>query len=562
MRTDLEATRAHTRWEREAAAWNAKNRDSSLLPRGSELREAETWITTQTGRDPAPTALQAEYIEAARRAGERRRRIILGTTLAALAISITLGIVALLQRNEAREQRDNARSNELASAAQANLASDPELSIILAKEAVETVDTPRSQQALAQAISTSLLRMTLGDPSGPPMRAAAYSPDGKLIATGGEGGVELWDAKSGAAVRSISSTPAFDVDFTSDSERLAVAGEAGSLAIHDVADGSEAATFEAGSGDLYSVDVSPDDELVAAAGSGAFAGSFDIQTGDRVLFDGHGGAENPVNSISYSPNSTVLLTAGGDGASRLWFADDASQLAVLRPDEKEDVPGIPASRPGAPTADAEFSPDGNAIATANADGTVSVWSLEGAEPAPTQLTAEGDLFAVNVTFNARRNALIAGGIERADAIDLNSGQVVASYLGQSGFINQVEVSDDGSQLVTAAEDGTARIWDFNPVRFFGELPVDVGDVDFSPDGLRLATSGFPAVVDIATETADEIPISKTVPISQLAWDPSGERVALADTDGLVRIVDPVSGDLVAPRDRSAGRAGRGGRAER
>ncbi len=550
IQTDLEATRAHTRWEAAAAAWEEKDRDASLLPRGSELREAESWIATQMGRDPAPTALQSEFVEAARRASERRRRLIFGATAVALVVSVALGIVALLQRNEARDQRDMARSNELASAAEANLDTDPELSIILGKEAVETVDTPRAEEALAQGISQSLVRLSIKDPGPKPVAAASFSPDDRLIATAGGSGVHLYDAKTGDQVRALTTDTAFDADFTPDGRSVAVATGRGSIDIYATADGSKRSSIDVGRFALFSVDVSPDGKRVAAGGENGVAGSYDIATGKGAVFDGHG--DKNVNSVAYSPNSKVVLSVGNDGAARLWYADSAQQIAMLRAPGRPAIPGVDLSLPGAPASDAEFSPDGKSVATANVDGSTSLWSLKTAEPKATPITSAGDGFFTRVAFNGRRNAVIVGGIGRADAFDLDTDSLVATYRGHAGYVNEVSLSSDGSQLVTAGEDGTTRVWDFNQVRFGGTLPILVTDLDLNADGSKLLTGGIPALIDVASAGAQRVPYDAGVAAAAVAFDPADDRVAIAGTNGIVRILDPKTGKAAGPTLDPAG----------
>jgi hypothetical protein len=57
-----------------------------------------------------PTELQREYLLASRRASTTRQRVILGSVSVALAVSVSLGVVALLQRNSANERARIAQS--------------------------------------------------------------------------------------------------------------------------------------------------------------------------------------------------------------------------------------------------------------------------------------------------------------------------------------------------------------------------------------------------------------------------------------------------------------------
>ena len=73
-----------------------------------------------------------------------------------------LAIVALLQRNEAQDQRDEAerqaqisRSRELAATADSQLDDDPELSVLLAERAGSTYPTVEAERALRAALARS-----------------------------------------------------------------------------------------------------------------------------------------------------------------------------------------------------------------------------------------------------------------------------------------------------------------------------------------------------------------------------------------------------------------------
>ena len=141
--TDLDAVKAHTRWLLKALEWDAEGRDKSFLLRGSELKAAEGWLASRPeDADPAPTQMQREYLLASREAAARRQRTMMGGAVAIAALSIGLLIFALISRGQAVSERIAARSQALAAESQAQLANDPEISLILGMRAVrEKADT-------------------------------------------------------------------------------------------------------------------------------------------------------------------------------------------------------------------------------------------------------------------------------------------------------------------------------------------------------------------------------------------------------------------------------------
>lgn len=111
--------------------------------------------------------------------------------------------------------------------------------------------------------------------------AAAFSPDGRLLATGDAGGhIVLWDVGTPAAPgRHLSghTGPVHDLAFSSHGHRLASAGADGTVQLWDTATG-EAAT--------------------------------------DLPLTGHSG---PVRGVAFSPDGSLLAASGDDGTLRCWI---------------------------------------------------------------------------------------------------------------------------------------------------------------------------------------------------------------------------------------------------
>jgi hypothetical protein len=88
LETDLNQVRAHTRLLVRATEWDGRHQPRSLLLRGEELKEAEATLRTAQSRDPAPTPLQARFVQASRHGASLRQR-----SAVAIAICIVVPIV-------------------------------------------------------------------------------------------------------------------------------------------------------------------------------------------------------------------------------------------------------------------------------------------------------------------------------------------------------------------------------------------------------------------------------------------------------------------------------------
>ncbi|MGD0505855.1 MAG: protein kinase [Steroidobacteraceae bacterium] len=135
--------------------------------------------------------------------------------------------------------------------------------------------------------------------------------------------------------------------------------------------------------------------------------------------------------------------------------------------------------------------------------------------------------------------------------DRESGRELLDLVGHTAGVEQAVFSPDGTRVLTASWDKTARIWDAKTGR---ELLVLRGHADqlrsaaFSPDGRRIVTGSFDKtarVWDAATGRelltlgghADLVPCAR--------FSPDGRRVVTASVDKTARIWDAATGREIA-----------------
>ena len=135
-----------------------------------------------------------------------------------------------------------------------------------------------------------------------------------------------------------------------------------------------------------------------------------------------------------------------------------------------------------------------------------------------------------------------------------SGAPLAVLKGHTGSVNSAAWSPDGTRIATASKDNTARIWD---AQSGAPLAVLEGHKDslngllnaaWSPDGTRIATASFDDTVGIwDAQSGALLAVLKehTRWVNSAAWSPDGTRIATTSRDGTARIWDAQNGAPLA-----------------
>ena len=113
--------------------------------------------------------------------------------------------------------------------------------------------------------------------------------------------------------------------------------------------------------------------------------------------------------------------------------------------------------------------------------------------------------------------------------------------GHAGAVYRVEYDQEGKRLVTASEDGTARIWDAASGRELWVLRGHEGPVNaavFSPDGQFVATAGEDKTVRIwDANTGEQLRLlnKHSATVNSVAFSPDGRYIVSASDDQTARV---------------------------
>ncbi len=278
------------------------------------------------------------------------------------------------------------------------------------------------------------------------INSVAYSPDGRMLATGATDGVlHLWEPVTWQSLDTVPAHqgPVASVVFCPRRALLATAGEEdGRVRLWDV--GSR---------------------RLAAAGS---------LKGCRL----------PWLGVAFSPDGKTLAAGSEDNRSiNLWRVSPGRARTAIRLMDR-----VPAMGPFA------FSPDGRTLAVGLAASSLQLWDVAARPVTRRPVSIRLSAPAVAVAFSPDGKTLATNCLNReTDLWDPATGRERDQLVGHQGAAYPIAFSPSGRMAATGALDGAIRVWDparLNTVRHtvLNGHTKEVMSLAFAPDGRTLASA--------------------------------------------------------------------------
>jgi len=262
----------------------------------------------------------------------------------------------------------------------------------------------------------SPLRAAVLDGHGGRVHSVAFSPDGRVLASGCDQGVRPDGSliKGGRRVR-----------------------------LWDVASQTCTAALTGPDGAASSVAFAPDSAMLASGNSGQPVHLWRLTSRFRrgpITLAG----DTDVVSVAFSPDGTLLATGNCHKTVRLWDVAARACIAAL-------------SGHGGWVLSVAFSPDGGTLATGSADHTVRLWDV--AARTCVAVLTDGFTPVFSVAFSPDGSLLASGGADTTVQLwDVATQTRTATLTGHAKAVTSVAFSPDGSTLASASHDKTVRLW--------------------------------------------------------------------------------------------------------
>ena len=434
--------------------------------------------------------------ESDRRRRRRRRRTFTGVLAGTALIGLLLAVIATTQSRLATEAAEVARSRELASAAISVLDRDPELSVLLATEAVALSEpTFESISALHEALYNHRLLWTVQFSGDPEFFTGALSPDGTRLAMAGIGRLEVWDSDARHQIWGLEVPEDMQIRpfFTKDgTEVVALVGwprlsdkwasqpnaATPGIYIWDAETGEEHSAFTDFGCPIWDIgqygsSIDPDLAVVVAGFAETGGGSCDHSAGTVSIVDLKSGAITPVAPITDLDPYQASLSATPDGDLISFVEGDEARVVNMSTGEV-------ISPVDGPVTSFTLLSDGASGVVRDALGNLVRWDIEsGSMQTQYGSGGRGDRVALNDDGSLVFHYDHTGEIE---AWGTEFGEPAARLVGgppppARTVMGAVPMSvATGDLVATFGDNGFARVWSTTPIAEVSSVPIGTGFV--------------------------------------------------------------------------------------
>lgn len=284
------------------------------------------------------------------------------------------------------------------------------------------------------------------------VRDARWSPDGLLVASGGDDGrAHIWDARTGERrVTCDGSGEILSLAWAPDGLRVAAViygappkyQEDSLIQVWEASSGKTLLAYRGHAQVCASLAWSPDGTHLASGDAAGMIHLWEAETGKRYQsWNGHCFL---VNALAWSPDGLCLASAGDDHKARLWEAATGA-LRLTYQGHTDRVQTV------------AWSPDGTRLASGSWEHQAHLWE---ASSGKRLLSYQGHAFKVlDVAWSPDGANVASGSADHTVQVwSASTGEPLLTYTGHSEWARSVAWSPDGILIASGSYDGTVQIW--------------------------------------------------------------------------------------------------------
>jgi WD40 repeat protein len=284
------------------------------------------------------------------------------------------------------------------------------------------------------------------------MLAIAFSPDGTMLAGGGEDtNIHLWDVTSGSQLSVLRghTGPLNSISWRNDGYHLVSGSDDGTIRSWNLEDGNPSTDLKIGShaARVTTVCFSPDGKSIASGGADGTVVIWTYPEGDILIhkkFTGH------VYGVRYSPDGRLIANRSRRATMVIWSADTGEEVCKFEGGKYGDA-----------ITHIDFHPNGVNLALTVSNTFFRIWNMQTLEIV--QDIGEHGAKVTDMHYSPNGDQVASGSVDKTIHIYASSnGKLLRVLSGHEGTVNSISYDPSGSLLASGSEDATIRFWDVRP----------------------------------------------------------------------------------------------------